>query len=737
MKQILFYALLFSMVFFTLGTSFSGEIPEEDQHILLKALDAEGYSDAVVQFNLRIKIPKIADNTPVDLWGTLIKHAGDEPLPTILVATCYRREFLVTLAATLFPRGYNILSIDLRGTGSAEDLWYSLESEEHLDTAFVVDEWIPKHPWSDGKVGMIGPSYMAIIQLMAAGNIKVDDEGNPVHLKALFPLVPTSDVYKDIVMHGGNLDLAFIPLWLLGTDLLAMLPSTLWLGGENAGMDGSWEDPDTDIIKEAGKNWMNSVKSVQFNVSWFTNPENITDGEFFDEKSPMIYWPNKNPNGHNSIGQDKTIPVNLPVFMTGGWFDIFTNGTLKYYQYGLSEHDDKDKALIMGPWYHIGGSMGLGVEGLMPTTNAIPARWFDWKIKGIEDPFMVDYPVILYVMGEKKWRAEKSWPLPESRLEKKSYSLSKKKALYNWKDWFSYYNFKNNYRLVEKTTSSDFKRDDPVLVHKPMSLHGLISRSTSRWLIGVPSLITQVSRYLFGYNIDHTSLVEDERLDEVGVLTFTTEKLKEDLEIVGPMTLTFWARTKFDEPVPDSWLYQFLDMFFEVTGNKLDEDDNNLKTITEEKDVQWVVEVNDVFPAGRARNITSGWLRASHRPYDDENEHEVDTGYTPFDPFYDKADRTPKLIKEGELYKYVVEVWPTCNVFKKGHKIRVSLSSSDFPHLLPIMVPCENTIVIDEDHKATFDFTTVNDNNEGETWKWIEDEGKYDHLTNYVLGHEN
>ena len=45
-------------------------------------------------------------------------------------------------------------------------------------------------------------------------------------------------------------------------------------------------------------------------------------------------------------------------------------------------------------------------------------------------------------------------------------------------------------------------------------------------------------------------------------------------------------------------------------------DTNLLLDLMDREDVQWVIEVNDVFPDGRAKNITSGWLSAWHRPYD-------------------------------------------------------------------------------------------------------------------------
>ena len=59
--------------------------------------------------------------------------------------------------------------------------------------------------------------------------------------------------------------------------------------------------------------------------------------------------------------------------------------------------------------------------------GSIQARWFDWKIKGAADPFMQEFPVLLYVMGAEKWRAEKSWPLPAARVKNQTLFLTRQK----------------------------------------------------------------------------------------------------------------------------------------------------------------------------------------------------------------------------------------------------------------------------------------------------------------------
>jgi predicted acyl esterase len=145
----------------------------------------------------------------------------------------------------------------------------------------------------------------------------------------------------------------------------------------------------------------------------------------------------------------------------------------------------------------------------------------------------------------------------------------------------------------------------------------------------------------------------------------------------------------------------------------------------DKRDVQWVVEVNDIFPSGRARNISSGWLSAENRPFDPNHPEKLDPAYVAFDPFYDHAYKNPSPIDEDTVYPYVIEVWPTDNVFKKGHRLRVSLSASDFPHLFPVFRPSENTLVIDEDHPARLDFTRVTGQGDA---VWLDDHDPTDYV---------
>jgi len=325
---------------------------------------------------------------------------------------------------------------------------------------------------------------------------------------------------------------------------------------------------------------------------------------------------------------------------------------------------------------------------------------------------MTDFPVLMYVMGIKRWRAEKSWPLPASRLQQQTLFLSKEKPSSIPGDWFSILNRNNNFLLSPDAGSVASAGENPVLTHDPENLHGRQSRSEVRW--GGSMYTTTADNYL------------DERADELGALTFTTEPLAEDLEITGPLLLTFRARTEFGRPLAQQAVHTIMTMIKKVIGT----DSNLVLDLMDREDVQWIIELNDVFPNGQAKNITSGWLSAWHRPYDvsdaqDAISHGLDPAYTPFDPFYDTPDKQPLAIQQGQIYTYAIELWPAGNVFKAGHRIRISISGSDFPHLLPMLRPSASTLIIDTDHPAQLDFTTVNAENEGIDWRWVDDVDGY------------
>ncbi len=114
-------------------------------------------------------------------------------------------------------------------------------------------------------------------------------------------------------------------------------------------------------------------------------------------------------------------------------------------------------------------------------------------------------------------------------------------------------------------------------------------------------------------------------------VTYRTPAFAGPVEVTGPLVLTLWASSSA-------------------------------------ADADWFVIVSDEGPDGTARELTRGWLRASHRALDTERSRP----WRPFHP-HDREDRVPA----GEVAELAIEVWPTSNVFLVGHRLRLEIANSD------------------------------------------------------------
>ena len=92
------------------------------------------------------------------------------------------------------PRGYLHVIANCRGTGGSGGAFGFFDGQERRDMHDLV-EWVGQQPWCDGNVGMVGISYFAMTQLEAAVE-------RPAHLKAIFPVAATIDLYESAIHHG-------------------------------------------------------------------------------------------------------------------------------------------------------------------------------------------------------------------------------------------------------------------------------------------------------------------------------------------------------------------------------------------------------------------------------------------------------------------------------------------------------------------------------------------------------
>lgn len=101
--------------------------------------------------------------------------------------------------------GYAVVNVDPRGTWYSEGEATFLTDQEAEDVYDLV-EWAGTQPWSNGRVGMSGVSYLAMVQWRAAAL-------RPPHLAAINPWEGVTDMYREFCGHGGIPETRFVPMW--------------------------------------------------------------------------------------------------------------------------------------------------------------------------------------------------------------------------------------------------------------------------------------------------------------------------------------------------------------------------------------------------------------------------------------------------------------------------------------------------------------------------------------------
>jgi predicted acyl esterase len=107
------------------------------------------------------------------------------------------------------PHGYVVLHVDARGTGKSGGASGVGLRDEVIEDFSEVINWASTQPWSNGRVGLNGVSYLATVQWHIAAK-------QPAGLAAIAPWEGFADVFSDVATHGGIPETAFLPWWLAG-----------------------------------------------------------------------------------------------------------------------------------------------------------------------------------------------------------------------------------------------------------------------------------------------------------------------------------------------------------------------------------------------------------------------------------------------------------------------------------------------------------------------------------------
>jgi hypothetical protein len=304
--------------------------------------------------------------------------------PTILIRTPYMKTMALLKAAELgkyfASRGYALAVQDTRGRGDSEgrfDFFFP-EGPDGYDTI----EWLAAQPWSNGKVGMMGVSYLGTVQWLAARE-------HPPHLVCIAPTAPAGRWLEELPYQGG----AFGHRWALN-----------WLNGTS----GRTQQGNTD-----GIDWDKILahRPLLTADSVMGRPMRLYR-EFLQNPLMASYWK------RIQFVPEDFARIDIPTLTVTGWYDGDQPGAMFYWRGLTANAPAKDKHfLLAGPWTHVqtfgGGSEKVGDTELTPESvvdnRAIHAAFFDWCLKGTSPRF--DAPrARVYVTGANVWRTFDAYP---------------------------------------------------------------------------------------------------------------------------------------------------------------------------------------------------------------------------------------------------------------------------------------------------------------------------------------
>ncbi|UPK75972.1 CocE/NonD family hydrolase [Nocardioidaceae bacterium SCSIO 66511] len=260
----------------------------------------------------------------------------------------------------LVKRGYIGVVVDVAGTGGSEGQSQLFGKSEARDGRRVVN-WAAKLPHSNGKVGLLGISYLAIDQLFTAGAV-----GKNSPLKAVFPIAASVDPYRDLFTSGGVVNLE---------SSLGLLAA--YLGVRTTTPFSERPDNPLDAFRLSLEH---ALAGIPFELTTALDAllqgDRVYDGDYWQERAPERVL-------------RRIVRNNVAVYLVGGQWDVFQRGEPLLYS-GLQnaaagrpvtapmapgQQADPRYQLLTGPWTH--ANPGAGAK-----LNRLQLRWFDRWLKG-------------------------------------------------------------------------------------------------------------------------------------------------------------------------------------------------------------------------------------------------------------------------------------------------------------------------------------------------------------------
>jgi uncharacterized protein len=514
-------------------------------------------------------------------------------------------------------RGYVLVEMNERGHFFSEGNYDILGAP--LTDADDQFNWMGTQPWANGKVGLIGCSSTAEWQLAAASL------GNK-HLTTIIPQSFGAGVGKvgpyneqGNWYRGGAVQMLFID-WLYGeqNQLRPMFPKDMSQQDRiqaSKMFDLAPQMPPVDWAKAfehlPEKNIISAVGGPKGIFS--DKMPNTTGGAMIERTPNDPAW------RKGGIWQSDTMPINVPGFWFMTWYDVSTGPNLAAYNFVRSTAKGEaanEQYAVIAPTLHCGytrakehtvvGERDMGDARL--DYSALTYAWFDHFLKGEDNGFLQKQPkVMYYTMGSNKWQHSETWP-PEGA---KSVTLT----------------------LSSAGHANTLQGDGKLVVAGPTSLVQFTDATTAPNLkTDLPDAFTYDPMHptpSYGGNVccaantipGNGGALDQRKMEErPDILVYTSEPLKEGIEVSGPMTATLYVSSDV-------------------------------------KDTDVTVKVIDVLPDGTAYNLDETIQRLRYRDGDDKTV----------------------WMEKDKVYKVTLTPMNTSNFFDVGHRIRIEVAGSNFP----------------------------------------------------------
>ncbi|WP_052460769.1 CocE/NonD family hydrolase [Microbacterium gorillae] len=428
----------------------------------------------------------------------VLRPRADGKYPAVLARTQYGKSIFDVYASAfidpiaLAAAGIVVVAQDCRGTGRSEGVFRQFH-DEAADGADTI-AWIAEQPWSDGRVTMVGGSYLATTQSLAA-------TASPPALKGIVPSWGGSDFYDSFAYRGGALELGFTLRWAMEAaraDARRRTARGEDVSEEFATLTAAVEDIWTTYAQVPLNAMPRDVSLMRNYGEWLEHPDR-------DE-----YWQAISP-------RDRYENFRVPTMQIGGWFDVRLAGNLENH-IGLTERAGTEYArenqrLVVGPWGHnpersavseANGDLHFGYYGGSPGAGDVGGRALAFLKSVLAEESVAGPRVRIFVMGANVWRDENEWPL--ARAVNTPYYLHAGGEL--------------STEAPAEALPSTFRYDpaDPVPT---------VSGNT---------LLRDGGRY-------HGPRDRRPIHDRPDVLVFRTEPLEHDVEVTGPVTVTLHVST--------------------------------------------------------------------------------------------------------------------------------------------------------------------------------------------------